>query len=57
MVETAKELGPKLREEGADIVIALTHARQPRDFAFGESIPEGLVDIILGGHDHEYGQS
>ncbi|KAK5164661.1 uncharacterized protein LTR77_009867 [Saxophila tyrrhenica] len=53
-IEVAKEIAPQLREQGADIVIALTHMRQPRDFAFGDGIPEGLIDLILGGHDHEY---
>jgi len=52
MLDTVKELAPKLRHEGADIVIALTHARQARDHAFCESLPDGLVDLVLGGHDH-----
>ncbi|KAK3714778.1 hypothetical protein LTR37_007512 [Vermiconidia calcicola] len=52
MLDTAKEVGPELRKQGADIVIAMTHARQARDFAFGEGLPEGCVDMILAGHDH-----
>lgn len=52
MKETAKEIAPKLREEGADIVIAITHARQERDFDFCENIPGGVVDLVLAGHDH-----
>lgn len=52
MKETAKELAPQLREKGADIIIAITHARQARDFDFCENIPAGLVDIVLAGHDH-----
>ena len=52
MKEVAQELGPKLREEGADIVIVLSHARQERDFDFCENLPAGTVDIVLGGHDH-----
>ena len=52
MLETAKKVGPELREQGADMVIALTHCRQPRDFAFGEALPAGCVDMILAGHDH-----
>lgn len=61
--EMAKELVPKLREQGADIIVALTHMvclvttyvnvkREPNDVRLANSIPEGLVDIILGGHDH-----
>lgn len=52
MEDVAKELAPQLREQGADIVIALTHARQARDHHFCETIPAGLVDIVLAGHDH-----
>lgn len=51
---TARELVPKLRADGADIVIALTHQRQPNDDKLAENIPAGLVDMILGGHDHCY---
>lgn len=52
MEEVAQELGPELRSQGADIVIALTHARQARDYDFCQKIPAGLVDIVLAGHDH-----
>ena len=52
MIDAAEKFGPELRKQGADIVIAMTHARQPRDFAFGEGLSEGCVDIILAGHDH-----
>lgn len=52
--ETAKELVPGLREQGAEIVIAITHQREPNDNKLAEKMPEGLVDIILGGHDHYY---
>jgi 5'-nucleotidase len=61
--DMAKELVPKLREQGADIIVALTHMvcffppevniqREPNDVRLAKSIPEGLIDIILGGHDH-----
>lgn len=52
MIDAAKEFGPKLREQGADIVIAMTHARQERDFRFGAGLPEGCVDLVLAGHNH-----
>lgn len=52
--ETAKKLIPPLRAGGADIVIALTHAREPSDVKLAEKTPPGLIDIILGGHDHFY---
>ncbi|KAL8856819.1 MAG: hypothetical protein Q9178_006535 [Gyalolechia marmorata] len=53
--ETAKALVPSLRAQGADIVIALTHAREPNDVKLAEKTPSGLIDLILGGHDHFYG--
>lgn len=54
---TAKELVPKLREQGAEFIVALTHQREPNDNKLAEKVPEGLIDIILGGHDHFYGHS
>lgn len=54
--ETAKEIVPKLREEGCDIVIALTHMREPNDNKLAEKT-DGIIDIILGGHDHYYAHS
>ncbi|KAJ9326865.1 hypothetical protein DTO027B5_4691 [Paecilomyces variotii] len=55
--ETAKELVPELRAQGADIIIALTHQREPNDNKLAENMPPGLIDIILGGHDHYYAHS
>nr|KMM63692.1 nucleotidase of the calcineurin superfamily [Coccidioides posadasii RMSCC 3488] len=52
--ETAKELVPALREQGAELVIAITHQREPNDNKLANNIPPGLIDIILGGHDHYY---
>lgn len=54
---TAKELVPGLRKEGAEIVIAITHQREPNDNKLAENTPEGLIDLILGGHDHYYNHS
>ncbi|KAI2464021.1 Metallo-dependent phosphatase [Annulohypoxylon bovei var. microspora] len=54
--QTAKELVPQLRAEGADIVIALTHMREPNDNKLAEQT-DGIIDIILGGHDHYYSHS
>ncbi|EED20999.1 5'-nucleotidase, putative [Talaromyces stipitatus ATCC 10500] len=55
--QTAIELVPKLREQGAEIVIALTHQREPNDIKLAEKVPAGFIDIILGGHDHFYAHS
>ncbi|KAJ4503555.1 hypothetical protein HRR83_002641 [Exophiala dermatitidis] len=54
VVETAKELVPGLREQGADIIVAVTHQREPNDNQLAEKTPDGLIDLILGGHDHFY---
>jgi 5'-nucleotidase len=54
--ETAKELVPQLRSQGADIVIAITHMREPNDNKLAENT-DGLFDLILGGHDHYYNHS
>jgi 5'-nucleotidase len=54
--ETAKELVPKMRDEGAEIVICLSHMREPNDNKLAEKT-EGLIDIVLGGHDHFYAHS
>lgn len=51
---TAIELVPMLREQGADIVVAITHQREPNDNKLAEKTPDGLIDLILGGHDHYY---
>lgn len=54
---TAKELVPRLRKDGADLVVAVTHQREPNDNKLANNLPEGLVDIVLGGHDHFYQHS
>lgn len=51
---TAEELVPGLREQGCEIVIALTHMREPNDIKLAQKTSEGLLDLILGGHDHYY---
>ncbi|KAL2817500.1 Metallo-dependent phosphatase-like protein [Aspergillus cavernicola] len=55
--KTAIELVPRLREQGAEIIVAVTHQREPNDYKLAKSIPHGMIDIILGGHDHFYGHA
>ncbi|EER44410.1 5'-nucleotidase [Histoplasma capsulatum H143] len=55
--ETAKELVPSLRAQGARLIVAVTHQREPNDNKLATRTPPGLIDIILGGHDHFYGHS
>uniref|UniRef100_F6SKP5 5'-Nucleotidase C-terminal domain-containing protein n=3 Tax=Ciona intestinalis TaxID=7719 RepID=F6SKP5_CIOIN len=52
-VERGREVAAELRADGADLVIALTHMRWPNDIRLARMVPD--IDIILGGHDHEYG--
>ena len=54
--EVAKELIPQLRAEGAEIIVAVTHMREPNDNKLAEKM-NGEIDIILGGHDHFYAHS
>jgi 2',3'-cyclic-nucleotide 2'-phosphodiesterase (5'-nucleotidase family) len=54
--EVARELIPQLRSEGADVIIALTHMREPNDHKLASQL-EGEIDVILGGHDHFYAHS
>ncbi|KAK3721937.1 hypothetical protein LTR37_002753 [Vermiconidia calcicola] len=54
---TVGKLAPQLREEGAEIVVVLSHQREPNDNKLAEKLPPGTVDIVLGGHDHFYGHS
>lgn len=41
---------PRLREAGAQIVIALTHLGLSADQALAEAVPD--IDVIVGGHSH-----
>ncbi|XHG01850.1 hypothetical protein AWENTII_005222 [Aspergillus wentii] len=52
--KTALELVPRLREQGAEIIVGVTHQREPNDHKLAENLPSGMIDIILGGHDHFY---
>ncbi|KAJ5884647.1 hypothetical protein N7495_009157 [Penicillium taxi] len=52
--QTALELAPQLREQGASLVVVISHQREPNDNKLAKNLPPGLVDIILGGHDHYY---
>ena len=53
----AERFATQLRSEGADMVVALTHQRQPNDEKLAEALEPGTVDIILSGHDHYYAHS
>ncbi|KAJ1209632.1 hypothetical protein NDU88_005006 [Pleurodeles waltl] len=52
-VVIANQLAVDLRARGAEFVIAMTHMRWGNDFRLAQNC-QG-VDLVLGGHDHEYG--
>ena len=52
--ETVKKLSPQLRAQGAELIVALCHQREVNDKRLASECPPGMIDIILGGHDHDY---
>jgi 5'-nucleotidase len=46
------KLAQELRDQGAEVIVALTHMRMPNDVALAKNTTG--IDIILGGHDHEF---
>ncbi len=48
--DTAREYVPRLRREGAQIVIALTHLGLSADKQLATEVPG--IDVIVGGHSH-----
>ncbi len=52
-VAAAKRLTQKLRQQGADYVIGVTHLAVPDDLAILNQLGDEGPDLILGGHDHE----
>ena len=50
-VDVGNRLATKLKDElDCDIVIALTHMRNPNDIRLANKAQK--IDLILGGHDH-----
>ncbi|HYF53022.1 MAG TPA: bifunctional UDP-sugar hydrolase/5'-nucleotidase [Salinarimonas sp.] len=49
-LDTIRAQAKALRDEGADLVVAVTHTDRAADFRIME---QGLVDILLTGHDHD----
>eukprot|EP00898_Chlorokybus_atmophyticus_P000025 jgi/Chlat1/1022/Chrsp109S00046 len=53
-VTEGRRLAEALRsDEGADVVIALTHMRDNNDERLAREAGD-LIDLVLGGHDHHY---
>lgn len=51
-VEVAMELVKELKQQGCQLLIALTHMRIPNDVRLAKEVQE--LDLVLGGHDHHY---
>ncbi|MGH9834548.1 MAG: bifunctional metallophosphatase/5'-nucleotidase, partial [Blastocatellia bacterium] len=51
---TARRIVRKMRAEGAKVIIAVTHLALSQDKELART---GLVDVIIGGHEHELLQS
>jgi 5'-nucleotidase len=51
---TARELVPKMRAQGAQVVIALTHLFVEEDKVLAHCAP---IDLIIGGHEHQLMQA
>eukprot|EP01062_Namystynia_karyoxenos_P081643 TRINITY_DN900_c0_g4_i1.p1 TRINITY_DN900_c0_g4~~TRINITY_DN900_c0_g4_i1.p1 ORF type:complete len:1413 (+),score=400.94 TRINITY_DN900_c0_g4_i1:70-4239(+) len=52
MADAARECSAELRAEGAHCIVALTHMRSHNDERLAMRTGIGVLDIILGGHDH-----
>lgn len=52
--EVVQTCARDLRQQGAEMIIALTHQREPNDIKLAKSVPPGCIDLMLGGHDHFY---
>ena len=50
-IQTAREQVTNLRNQGVDVVIAVTHQTIAQDEALATQVPG--IDMILGGHEHE----
>ena len=53
--ETVNKLSLQLRSQGADLIIALCHQREVNDNRLANETHD--LDLILGGHDHQYRHS
>lgn len=49
-IEAAEQYLPVLKQEGAQVIIALTHLTFEEDRALAARFPE--IDLIVGGHEH-----
>ncbi|PRW59853.1 5 -nucleotidase [Chlorella sorokiniana] len=50
--EEGRRLARELADQGAELIVALSHMRTPNDLVLAANVPE--IQLILGGHDHHY---
>ena len=48
-IETAKKIIPKMKADGAEVIVAVTHLTISQDKELAKAVP---IDLILGGHEH-----
>ena len=53
--EAAREIVPKMRAKGAQVVVAITHLAMKQDKELAHCVPD--IDLIIGGHEHTLLQS
>jgi 5'-nucleotidase len=53
--ETAREIVPKMRAAGAQVIVAVTHLAMKQDKELARCVPD--IDLIIGGHEHTLLQS
>ncbi|PNW85312.1 hypothetical protein CHLRE_03g180450v5 [Chlamydomonas reinhardtii] len=51
-IEVGRAAARELKAKGAEVLIALTHMREPNDRKLAAEVPE--FHLVLGGHDHHY---
>ncbi|GLC44409.1 hypothetical protein PLESTB_000472700 [Pleodorina starrii] len=51
-IEVGREAARRMKAKGAELLIALTHMREPNDRKLAAEVPE--FHLVLGGHDHHY---
>jgi 5'-nucleotidase len=54
-VLAARNIVRRLRQEGAQVIIAITHLAMSEDKELARRVPQ--IDVIVGGHEHELLQS
>ncbi len=49
-ISTAREYVPRMKQEGAEIIVVLSHQGYSADLKLAGEVPE--IDVVVGGHGH-----